>query len=199
MTEYDFFVKQFHKEFNKISTIDEDCFCLIKKELKLEEFKLLEYYSHVNEYPNKISFVCEGVLRIFHTDADGNDWNKHFLTENDFFAAGTNPEKPDSTAIQSLTPVKLLSVSLDAFLTLSAGHKQIDVFIQKLLSRAFEREKEKVMMHVSLDAPGRYEHFISKFPGLENRIQHYHIASYLGITPTQLSRIRSINKAHQQM
>ncbi len=121
------------------------------------------------------------------------------VIKNDFFASGTSPDKPTSTAIQTLMPVKLLSVSLDGFIALSTDYKQIDVFIQKLLSSAFEREKEKGMMHISLEAPGRYENFISKFPGLENRIQHYHTASYLGITPTQLSRIRKKDKTHQQM
>lgn len=183
-------IKQFKVEFNRISPIDNECFCLIENEIDQESLEPLQFYSHVNEYPKKISFVSEGVLRIFHTDDAGNDWNKHFLMENDFFAAGSNTQKPSSTAIQALTPVELLSIPLGRFLDLASNHKQIEIFITKLLSRVFENEKEKGLIQISSDASGRYDFFINKFPGLENRIQHYHIASYLGITPTQLSRIR---------
>jgi CRP-like cAMP-binding protein len=41
-----------------------------------------------------------------------------------------------------------------------------------------------------LNASKRYDAFLEEFPGLEQRIPQYQIASYLGITPVQLSRIR---------
>ncbi|MOA17990.1 hypothetical protein D3C78_1382750 [compost metagenome] len=54
----------------------------------------------------------------------------------------------------------------------------------------FVDKEEKEIEIVLLDADKRYELFQQKFPDLEQLIPQYHIASYLGITPTQLSRIR---------
>ncbi len=47
------------------------------------------------------------------------------------------------------------------------------------------------MSLIATDATERYALFQKEFPELENHIAQYHIASYLGITPTQLSRIRA--------
>lgn len=52
-----------------------------------------------------------------------------------------------------------------------------------------QKEQREIEI-VLLDADERYHIFQKQFSGLENRIPQYHIASYLGITPTQLSRIR---------
>jgi len=51
-----------------------------------------------------------------------------------------------------------------------------------------ERRETQLIM---LDATQRYLAFLEEFPKLDMRIPQYHIASYLGITPVQLSRIRS--------
>lgn len=51
---------------------------------------------------------------------------------------------------------------------------------------------EKEPLEISLrhfDAKVRYEEFLKKYPQLVKRLKKHHIASYLGITPTQLSRI----------
>ena len=57
------------------------------------------------------------------------------------------------------------------------------------------REVEIVME----DATERYKKFLDDYPGLQDRIQQYHIASHLGITPTQLSRVRKKNLKNQPM
>lgn len=50
------------------------------------------------------------------------------------------------------------------------------------------------LLYLDINAETRYRNFLSKYPGLENRINQYHIASYLGITPVALSRIRKNRK-----
>jgi hypothetical protein len=53
-----------------------------------------------------------------------------------------------------------------------------------------EKEKREIEL-VLLGAQQRYQLFQNEYPNLENLISQYHIASYLGVTPTQLSRIRA--------
>ena len=69
-------------------------------------------------------------------------------------------------------------------------HKQINVFIQKLTFEYLEQKQDREIRLLSEEAMSNYLMFRENFPDLENKIPHYHIASYLGITPTQLSRLR---------
>ena len=52
------------------------------------------------------------------------------------------------------------------------------------------REEEKILDLSMLNATQRYEKLKEKHPGIDNLINQYHIASYLNITPVQLSRVR---------
>ncbi|MGE4347904.1 MAG: Crp/Fnr family transcriptional regulator, partial [Flavobacteriaceae bacterium] len=61
---------------------------------------------------------------------------------------------------------------------------------RKLAEQFFVHKEQREVNIVMLDADKRYLIFQQEFPFLEQLIPQYHIASYLGITPTQLSRIR---------
>jgi hypothetical protein len=67
----------------------------------------------------------------------------------------------------------------------------LERFARKLAESYFVLKEKREIELVLLEAGERYLIFQKEFPGLENRIPQYHIASYLGITPTQLSRIRA--------
>ncbi|MFW5850920.1 MAG: Crp/Fnr family transcriptional regulator [Bacteroidota bacterium] len=184
---------------NEISTIDSFCFSDITTELTYETLEKNEFYSREGAYAKKLSFVCEGALRIFHANAKGEEWNKHFIIEHDFFSANSNIEAPSIVSIQAITPVRMLSVPLRYIHDLYSTHNQLNIFIQKLITLTLEKEQQRGLMLMSLDATQKYAFFSQTFPGLEKRIPHYYIASYLGITPTQLSRIRKKIAFHQQM
>jgi len=61
---------------------------------------------------------------------------------------------------------------------------------RKLAEIFFVQKEQREIEIVLLDADRRYSLFQKQFPQLEQQIPQYHIASYLGVTPTQLSRIR---------
>lgn len=70
------------------------------------------------------------------------------------------------------------------------NNQDIERLARKLAELFFVQKEQREIDIVLLDADKRYLLFQKEFPGLENMIPQYHIASYLGITPTQLSRIR---------
>ena len=81
---------------------------------------------------------------------------------------------------------------------LSSKYKEISLFIQKLTSSYLEQKQLREIRLLSENSLNNYLYFKEVYPDLENKIQHYNIARYLGITPTQLSRIRK-KLSHQQM
>jgi len=58
------------------------------------------------------------------------------------------------------------------------------------LDDALVLKEEHACSFKLLDSAERYMQFLAQYPGLEKRVKQYHIASYLGITPVSLSRIR---------
>ena len=69
-------------------------------------------------------------------------------------------------------------------------HHQLDTLGRKIAEFYFLEKEQKEIEMALLDADKRYLLMREKFPHIENEIPQYHIASYLGISPTQLSRIR---------
>ena len=120
----------------------------------------------------------------------GEEWNKHFLQENDFIASSISPEKKSITNIQALSKVLVLCIPYVKLMEIANKYKQINIFIQKLTFEYLEQKQKREIRLLSEEAMSNYLIFKKDFPNLEKGIPHYHIASYLGITPTQLSRLR---------
>ena len=98
---------------------------------------------------------------------------------------------PNSINQQALTDCDLLIANYTKLTDLLDKHQDLERLLRKISENYFvEKEKREVEI-VLLEAKKRYAIFQREFPQLEQLIPQYHIASYLGITPTQLSRIRA--------
>jgi CRP-like cAMP-binding protein len=138
--------------------------------------------------------VLRGILRAFVRSPEGEEATVNFY--------------PDH---QPVTPALMRSVGGACFLNLEVistdaellmfsypgmtrqmqGNEDLKRFgYQVMMQDAFARAERERML---LTAPGRekLQWFRQRFPNLENRIPHYHIASYLGLTPTSMSRLRA--------
>lgn len=186
------------KSIFKIYPISNDCWSNIKSLAYLKELDKDEYFSREGEKAKGLGLLLKGVCRIYYLDDNGNEWNKHFLQENNFIASSISPEKHSITNIQALTDTEIIFLPLPKLLELSKKYNDILLFIQKLTFSYLEQKEEREINLLSETALNNYVIFKKKFPKLENEIQHFHIASYLGITPTQLSRVRK-KLSHQQM
>ncbi|MCF6243220.1 MAG: hypothetical protein L3J74_18020, partial [Bacteroidales bacterium] len=93
--------------------------------------------------------------------------------------------------IQCLTVCTLQVADFEEFAKLYDKYPKIERLFRKFAETKFLIKEKREIELVMLDASERYEIFQKEHPNLENLIPQYHIASYLGITPTQLSRIRA--------
>lgn len=98
--------------------------------------------------------------------------------------------KPSYFTIEALENSIIESVSYDSFIDLFSEHPCWNDFLVALLQKGslakVTRERELLL----LDATQRYENFLKRYPDLEKRVRQNIIASYLGIAPEPLSRIR---------
>lgn len=156
---------------------------------KLKEIKTGERLVEI-EY---IYLINKGVLRSFFIMENGKEVTKTIFTPIDFFASFTSllSKKPSKFIYEALTDCDIYEIDYKAFTELC--NTDIEVF--KLYARYLESlfmYGERVFVEISsMDAKARYLKLRERIPDIDNLIPQYQIASYLNITPVQLSRIRS--------
>lgn len=139
----------------------------------------------------KIGIITDGVVRLFSTDDSGNEYNIQFSMENHFVVGGFYPETRSDVNIHCITDVKLLSADFKLVFEFLKDNNLLDKFLENYLGVAHNRVLNKFIQFLRLDARQRYLLFLKEYPNLINRIPHYHVANFLGISTTQLSRIRN--------
>ncbi|MBN1820025.1 MAG: Crp/Fnr family transcriptional regulator [Prolixibacteraceae bacterium] len=161
---------------------------------KLYSYKKGEHIFEENKVNRHFSFVCKGVLRSYDTNADGDENNIFFITENNFFSGNFIPETKITVNIQCLTKVTCLLADFKEFHRLAFENECLYMWYARYIDRMHVKIKERITSTYFTNATERYYAFLERYPGLLNRIPHYHIASHIGVTPTQLSRIRKAVK-----
>lgn len=152
-----------------------------------------EFFTKAGKFEKEFAFILSGVLRTFFIDNSGREYNKGLYEADEFigaFSALITGEK-NLISIQALTDCGLLVASYRQLTELYSMCPAIERISRRLTEHFYVFNERREIQLISLDAEKRYQIFRKEHPELENRIQLFHIASYLGITPTQLSRIRA--------
>jgi CRP-like cAMP-binding protein len=144
--------------------------------------------------PLHSGYVTEGAFREYYTDKNGREYNKAFSFKGDFTGSyyDLHMQKPSLVTIEALADSVAVVIDHKKYQNLV----QSDTFWLKvsysvahnLLMKKFEKE----LQLLTLTAAERYELLQKQYPELEQLVASYHIASYLGITPISLSRIRAL-------
>lgn len=150
------------------------------------------FFIEDGQIAEKVAFLTSGVMRAFYRNAQGIEYNKHFFTPPCFIGgyASLITGKPNQINQQALTDCHYLVASFRQMVHLFDAHPAMERVIRKMAESFFVAKEQREIEIVLLEADERYRIFRQQYPTLEQLIPQYHIASYLGITPTQLSRIR---------
>jgi CRP-like cAMP-binding protein len=193
-------LSEFHqllsKKLKQIVSFDDSTLSEFLNLFELKYFDKGSYFAKTGEYSKKMGFVVEGVLRAYHRTEEGGNYNKTFFTEGAFVGAYSSlvSGRKNLINIQCLTDVSLMEASYADIVLLYDDYPIVERLSRIIAEQYFVSKEMREIQLVTLDASERYELFRKNNPGIEQRIPQYHIASYLGITPTQLSRIRAQKK-----
>jgi len=159
----------------------------------LRQFNKGQFLIQQGQKPSTFGYVYSGLLRAYITDIKGKDYNKMFFPENTFPGSMTAllTDTLSNFSIEALEHTTLILIDFKAYRQLLDIHHDLKWFQIVYLETNWLLGKEpREVALVQEDATQRYLSFLQSYPTLENRLSQYHIASHLGITPTQLSRIR---------
>lgn len=156
-----------------------------------------EFLVRAGEIRSNVDFIISGVIRCFNIEESGLEYTKHFFTDGDFvivdrgFLFGDSKVSEEAEGFfEALVDSTILTVSRQEFECCLVHPCWKRAFLNGF-ARQQELEHRRIEQLLTADAETRYRFFLHEFPGLEKRIRQHHIASYLGIDPVSLSRIRS--------
>jgi CRP-like cAMP-binding protein len=163
------------------------------KILQIKHIKKGEYLLRQGKVPASYGFIQYGLFSYFHTYNNGDEVIKKFFAEKSFIAstAALIEQKPSLFAIQALEDSKIFVYPKKAYQDLMILYPEISFFHINYLEKNWVVSKEPLEIDLKYKtAKIRYQKFIEDNIHLQNRLKQHQISSYLGITPTQLSRIR---------
>lgn len=152
------------------------------KAILLEEGKIAE----------KLYLIRKGCLRLFFYDK-GNDISFQFFFEEDFVASFDSLYKrtPSLFYLESIEPTELTAIRREDFFNLINNNLSFRQLYEAKLIDRFHAYQQLFLSRIRNTPQQRYEELLKEYPYLIQRIPQHYIASYLGITPVSLSRIRN--------
>lgn len=175
----------------KIAITDEE-FTLITSVLKPTVIKRKKDLLQIGQVCNHLAYVQSGCLRSFSIDTKGNERVIQIALE-DFWIADLSSfiaRKEGQLCIEALEDTKVLLLRFDDLENLFIKIPVLERFFRILYGNAYVATLERLNNVYSETAEVRYNNLLSKYPTITQRIPLIHIASFLGITPESLSRIR---------
>ncbi len=178
-----------------------DTYTLIS-DITWEDFKTICSFQDIKkgdalykmgEIPTSFAFVNKGLFRSYILDDKGSEYNKMFFSENYFPGTMVSllTKSPSNFEIQALEDSNITLIDFKKYRELLLKYEDLKLFQIYYLEKNWLTVKEaKEVDIIQKDAKERYEEFLEFNSDLEKRLPQYHIASHLGVTPTQLSRIR---------
>lgn len=152
-----------------------------------------ELIAKPGEIPNKLYMLTSGMMRAYLSSEKGKEFNKNFFMPFSFVGPLTAliQNKPCKLTYEAITTCQVYEVNFHDIMKLSKTDIKISNLYSKVLEHVFIRYEERQLEFISMNSKERYLALLRKIPDVEELIPQYQIASYLSITPVQLSRIRS--------
>jgi CRP-like cAMP-binding protein len=144
------------------------------------------------EIATHIFFVKKGCLRQW-LNKDGKDITTQFFFEGQAVASIESfmDNEPSLFGIESLEASRIVLVTKNVFEELLHTNQTLKDGFQEYIFQRFKNYSQLFISRIKDTPRERYEDLIRNYPEIVKRIPQHYIASYLGITPISLSRIRN--------
>ncbi len=185
--------EQFKQQLLKLGALRDASWQEFKKILHKKSFSKGAVILEAGKTPKNLYFILEGAIIIYYESNNGTVYTKNILFENEFPAATAAliQNKPSHLTIEAVEDATLIAFNYKKFKNLVRFNSDINNIYINYIEKYWIVRKEKIQLSLATEqADVRYKELLELYPAIEQRIPLYHLASYLGITPTQLSRIR---------
>jgi len=173
------------------SLTDEEQYA-IAENINIEDFKKGTILLRQGEVPTKCYFVLQGCLRQYSIDEKGKEVTSNFYTEEQSIAIFNHHKLDKSSAYtfmcleDSVVVVGDLETEKDTY----NKYTQLETMARKMIEENFGQVQDEFAAFIASAPEDRFKALLVKRPSLVDRVPQHQLASYLGITPESLSRIK---------
>jgi len=159
-------------------------------------FRNKQFALQEGDLCNQFIFVVRGCLRMYKIDDKGAMHILQFAAENYWILdlGSFHGLKPSTLNIDAIEDSVVLQINRDNLISLYTSAPKFDRIFRVLIENSFVRLQERLLQSISSTAEERYQSFLTNYPHLVNRLSLVQIASFIGITPESLSRLRGKTK-----
>lgn len=182
----------FYELIKQFGSISEDTLVSLKANFKQVQLAKDDIFCKEGSRAKYFGFLETGIIRAFIRSYEGKEFTKQFYFGPSIVGAYTSllTKQPNKIIQQALEPCTIWIADYSIIESLYEQDHELERIGRKI-AEFYYLEKERMIVDMALfDASQRYQMLQERFPNIEEHVHQYHIASFLNVTPTQLSRIR---------
>ncbi|MCA0131463.1 Crp/Fnr family transcriptional regulator [Winogradskyella alexanderae] len=185
---FDYLKSKFH--------VSEDTYKILKNIALIRSLNAGEKLVEQGGKSNKVAFLSKGLMRAYSTLESGKEITKNLFTPISFVGALSSliNDRPSTYCYEALVDSLIFEINFHEFIEISKHNIDISNLYNRVLEYVFIIYEQKQLHLVALNATDRYLDLKRRIPNIEKLIPQYQIASYLNVSPVQLSRIRKALK-----
>jgi CRP-like cAMP-binding protein len=151
-----------------------------------------EFLQRAGDVANYAAFVAKGCLRSYVIDAKGKEHVVHFAPETWWLADATslNSRQPSQYFFDAIEPTDLLLIDGPSHAQVVDTIPPYAAAFRTGLQKHAAAKDQRIVSTLSTSAEERYVQFVETYRSLAARVPQWMLASYLGVSPETLSRIR---------
>jgi len=159
---------------------------------EFKKFKKRNILLDIGKVSDEVFYLIKGCIRLY-CEKDGEELSTYFFTESMFAGSYDSflSRKPSKVAIETLEDCEVLVLSHKSQEKLYKVFPKMNEFIRKAIEQRFILLHDLFISYLLNSPEERYLMLLKNRPELLQRIPQHQIASYLGVTPVSLSRIRN--------
>ena len=167
-------------------------FEMIMPHLSLKSYQKGELILKDGEVCDKIFFLNKGFVRMFYIDNNGNEINYRFTDSGNFFVDFKSflTKKPSHFYWEAMHKAEVITTSYQVVQEIYKTSNTWNLFGRLMAEQVYLQLNERVEMLLFMQPEERYLQMLQKYPNIISQVPQLHIATFLGIKPESLSRIR---------
>ncbi|PFA22807.1 MULTISPECIES: Crp/Fnr family transcriptional regulator [Bacillus cereus group] len=180
------------KYMTRFTTLSEEAQQAILEEIQIEEYKKGTILLRQGDVPTRCYFVLKGCVRQYSIDEAGKEITSNFYTEEQAIS-NFNHHRQDKSSTCSLICLEncvLVVGDLGFEKDMYNKYSQLETMTRTMIELNFGEVQDELASFLASTPEGRYKALLRKRPYLVDRVPQHQLASYLGITPESLSRIK---------
>ncbi|MGV3529851.1 MAG: Crp/Fnr family transcriptional regulator [Flavisolibacter sp.] len=183
----------FFRHFNERVKLTGEEEALVKHFLTPKKLRKKQYLLQEGDVCKYIAFVEKGAMKSYVVDESGTESIIQFALEgwtiSDLYSFLTG--EPATYNIDALEDCELVLISKSAHEELLQQLPKYETYIRLQITNAYLALQRRLTSVISLPIEERYKGFMALYPHIAQRVPQHMIASYMGLTPETLSRLRS--------